>query len=83
MFDFDGDGSSEYADQCFMRIYKGTTESHVPRSSTTRWEYPVIVDADGDGHTEIVTLERLHATLGCPAVDPLTRTTSPPSLPLI
>jgi len=77
VFDFDGDGSSEvvYADQCFMRIYKGTTGEvlfSVPRSSTTRWEYPVIADADGDGHTEIVTPSNdSDATLGCPSVDPL------------
>ncbi|HKO94130.1 MAG TPA: VCBS repeat-containing protein [Polyangiaceae bacterium] len=77
VFDFDGDGSSEvvYADQCFMRIYRGTTGEvlfSVPRSSTTRWEYPVIVDADGDGHTEIVTPSNdSDDTLGCPLQDPI------------
>jgi hypothetical protein len=77
VFDFDGDGSSEvvYADQCFMRIFRGTTGEvlfSVPRSSTTRWEYPVIADVDGDGHTEIVTPSNdSDATLGCPLTDPL------------
>jgi len=45
----------------------------VPRSSTTRWDYPVIVDADGDEHTEIVTPsnDQDPALADCPATDPL------------
>lgn len=62
VFDFDGDQRAEvvYADQCFMRIMNGVTGEvlfSVPRSSTSRFEYPVIADVDGDGHTEIVTSE--------------------------
>ncbi|MEY4550812.1 MAG: hypothetical protein RL685_7007 [Pseudomonadota bacterium] len=60
LFDFDGDQRAElvYADQCFMRIMEGSTGKvlfSVPRSSTSRFEYPVIADVDGDRHTEIVT----------------------------
>jgi len=60
VFDFDGDTRSEvvYADQCYLRIMNGLTGDvlfSVPRSSTTRFDYPLIVDSDGDGHTEIVT----------------------------
>ena len=78
VFDFDGDRRAElvYADQCFMRIHDGLTGNvlfSVPRSSTTRWDYPVIVDADGDEHTEIVTPsnDQDPALADCPANDPL------------
>jgi len=81
VFDFDGDRRSEvvYADQCFLRIMDGVTGNvlfSVPRSSTTRFDYPVIADVDGDGHTEIVTGSNDdNATLNCPLTDPLnTRT---------
>jgi hypothetical protein len=62
VFDFDGDQRAEvvFADQCFMRIMNGVTGEvlfSVPRSSTSRFEYPVIADVDGDGHSEIVTSE--------------------------
>jgi hypothetical protein len=77
VFDFDGDRRSEvvYADQCFMRIMDGISGDvlfSVPRSSTTRYDYPVIADVDGDGHTEIVTASNDdNTTLNCPASDPL------------
>jgi hypothetical protein len=76
VFDFDGDRRAEvvYADQCYMRIMNGLTGDvlfSVPRSSTTRWDYPVIADVDGDTHSEIVTASNDHATLNCPAQDPL------------
>jgi hypothetical protein len=75
VFDFDGDRKAEvvYADQCFMRILDGSTGNvlfSVPRSSTTRWDYPVIVDVDGDGHTDIVTSSNDNdLTLNCPLQD--------------
>ncbi|MEO8184537.1 MAG: VCBS repeat-containing protein [Deltaproteobacteria bacterium] len=77
VFDFDGDRRSEvvYADQCFMRIMSGSSGDvlfSVPRSSTTRFDYPVIADVDGDGHTEIVTGSNDdNTTLNCPLSDPL------------
>ncbi len=77
VFDFDGDRRSEvvYADQCFLRILDGLTGDvlfSVPRSSTTRWDYPVIADVDGDGHTEIVTASNDNdPTLNCSAQDEL------------
>jgi hypothetical protein len=78
VFDFDSDGRAElvYADQCFMRIHDGLTGAvlfSVPRSSTTRWEYPVVADVDGDGHTEIVTSsnDSDSALQNCPVSDPL------------
>jgi hypothetical protein len=59
VFDFDGDGRAEvvYNDECFMRVYSGTTGAviaQVPQTSHTLIEYPLIVDVDADGNAEIV-----------------------------
>ncbi|EYF04061.1 Hemolysin-related protein RbmC [Chondromyces apiculatus DSM 436] len=59
VFDFQGDGAAEvvYNDECFFRVYDGTTGSEVYRvanSSATIHEYPVVVDVDGDNNTEVV-----------------------------
>lgn len=59
VFDFEGDGISEviYADECFMRVYRGTTgevQLTIPSSSATIHEYPLVADVDGDGNSEIV-----------------------------
>jgi hypothetical protein len=74
-FDFDGKAEAVYADECFLRVYDGTTGNiiySVARSSGTTYENPVIVDVDGDYHTEIVTSVNNYAgALGCPATDPL------------
>jgi hypothetical protein len=77
VFDFDGDQRAEvvFADQCFMRIMDGRTGEvlfSVPRSSTSRFEYPVIADVDGDGSTEIVTSENdADPLLNCTQFDEL------------
>ncbi len=77
VFDFDADGAAEavYADECFLRIYDGATGTvlySAARSSGTTYENPVIVDADGDFRTEIVSAVNNYAgSLGCPATDPL------------
>jgi len=74
-FDFDGKAEAVYADECFLRVYDGTTGKviySVARSSGTTYENPVIVDVDGDYHTEIVSAVNNYAgTLNCPATDPL------------
>lgn len=59
VFDFEADGAAEviYNDECFLRIYHGGTGRvlfEVPNSSRTATEYPVVVDVDGDGSSEIV-----------------------------
>jgi hypothetical protein len=75
VFDFDGDGRSEvvYADQCFMRVYDGRSGDvlfSTPRMSTTQWEYPVVVDSDGDGFSEIVTASNDNdSTVRCSPTD--------------
>ncbi|MEC7522653.1 MAG: VCBS repeat-containing protein [Myxococcota bacterium] len=82
VFDFDADGAAEavYADECFLRIYDGadgTVRYSAARSSGTTYENPVIVDVDGDFHSEIVSAVNDYAgTLGCPATDPLRATTT-------
>lgn len=59
VFDFNGDGAAEvvYNDECYFRIYDGTTadvlfKHHSP--SRTRIENPIIADVDNDGNAEIV-----------------------------
>lgn len=62
VFDFQGDGISEvvYNDECFLHIFDGATGSELlaggprPNSSRTRHEYPLVVDVDYDGNSEIV-----------------------------
>ena len=59
VFDFEGDGVAEvvYADECFMRVYRGS-DGHVlleiPNTSATINEYPLVADVDADGRSEIV-----------------------------
>lgn len=82
VFDFDANGSAEavYADECYLRIYDGTSGDVVysaARSSGTTYENPVIADVDGDYRTEIVSSVNSYAgTLGCPGTDPLDPTAS-------
>lgn len=62
VFDFQGDGISEvvYNDECFLHIFDGATGDELltggprPNSSRTRHEYPLVVDVDYDGNSEIV-----------------------------
>jgi hypothetical protein len=76
VFDFDGDRKAEvvFADQCFMRVYDGTTGEvlfSVARSSVTQWEYPVVADVDGDGFSELVTTSNdSNLSVNCPDTDP-------------
>ena len=60
VFDFEGDGLADvvYADEVILWVYDGATgavklqqDSH---ASGTLYEYPLIVDVDADGATEIV-----------------------------
>ncbi|MBX3272349.1 MAG: VCBS repeat-containing protein [Sandaracinaceae bacterium] len=61
VFDFQGDGASEviYNDECFLHIYDGASgrellSTAVANSSRTAIEYPLVVDVDRDGNSEIV-----------------------------
>ncbi len=58
-FDFEGDGAAELVcfDECFVRIYSGSdgTELHkISNNAFTANEYPLVVDVDGDGETELI-----------------------------
>ncbi|MEM8907010.1 MAG: gliding motility-associated C-terminal domain-containing protein, partial [Bacteroidota bacterium] len=59
VFDFNNDGSNEvvYRSESELQILEGTTGAFLaaaPCRSGTRVEYPVVVDADADGETEIL-----------------------------
>ncbi|PCC75292.1 hypothetical protein SAMN02745121_03985 [Nannocystis exedens] len=59
VFDFQGDGAAEvtYNDECYARVYSGkdgTVLLQVENSSATVHEYPLVVDADADGNSEIL-----------------------------
>ena len=70
VFDFEGDGKSEvvYADELTLWVFDGATgevrmawEEH---ASWTLFEYPVIVDVDADGASEIVLMSNDGQTAG-------------------
>jgi hypothetical protein len=61
VFDFQGDGIAEvvYNDECFLHIFDGRAGTEVlmepfANSSRTGAEYPIVVDVDRDGNSEIV-----------------------------
>jgi len=58
LFDFNQDGKMEivYRDMTRLRIIDGNGQdiTTFPSTSATTWEYPIVVDVDGDGMAEIV-----------------------------
>jgi hypothetical protein len=61
VFDFQGDGVAEvvYADECYMRVYSGLDGAvllELPNSTGTIHEYPLVVDVDDDGNSEILVV---------------------------
>lgn len=57
-FDFDGNGTTEivYMDELKLRVFDGTSGNIVfqtNNSSSTIYEYPVVADADNDGHADL------------------------------
>jgi hypothetical protein len=72
VFDFEGDGIAEvvYADECFMRAYRGTDGMvllTIPSSSATIHEYPLVADVDGDGNSEVLIVANNRVDPGCGA----------------
>jgi RHS repeat-associated protein len=58
-FDFEADGRAEiiYSDEKNLRVYDGRTgveRMRIANESGTTLEYPVVVDADGDGSADIL-----------------------------
>lgn len=73
VFDFQGDGAAEviYGDECFMRVYDGSTGQVLAEermSSATIHEYPLVVDVDDDGNSEILVVANDNAA-GCDAIE--------------
>ncbi len=61
VFDFQGDGAAEvvYTDECHMRVYSGADGQvlyEIENSTGTILEYPLVVDVDGDGRSEILVV---------------------------
>ncbi len=72
VFDFNGDGAAEvtYNDECYFRIYDGTTGAVLFKHnspSRTRIENPAIADVDNDGNAEIVFISNNDAPGACSA----------------
>jgi hypothetical protein len=72
VFDFQGDGVAEviYEDECHMRVYNGTdgtVELDILNTTGTIHEYPLVVDVDGDGNSEILIVANdTNAAGDCP-----------------
>ncbi|MEL6863277.1 MAG: gliding motility-associated C-terminal domain-containing protein [Bacteroidota bacterium] len=59
VFDFCGDGTFEvvYRDEQYLRVYNGRNGeslTSIPLRSGTHIEYPIILDVDADGETELL-----------------------------
>ena len=71
-FDFLGNGKAEamYADEQQLWVFDstGTAIFHMPRTSGTLTEYPVVADIDNDGSAEIVVVSNLLGASASPTV---------------
>ena len=71
VFDFEHDGKAEvvYGDECYTRVYDGTTGAtlfEAPNPSCTVHETPVVADVDRDGRAEIVVATNSVCDIQCP-----------------
>ncbi len=71
VFDFQGNGIASviYADECYMRSFSGvdgTVELEIMNSTATVLEYPLVVDIDADGRSEILIVA--NAASNCTAI---------------
>ncbi len=74
VFDFQGDGQASvvYNDECYLRVLNGvdgSTELRLQNSTGTRIEYPIVVDVDRNGRSEIVVTANAQGR-SCDAWDP-------------
>lgn len=73
VFDFDADGTAEgvYADECFARVYKGTTGEVIfsqYMSSCTWYENPIVADVNNDDRAELIIPSNLNCGAGTAGV---------------
>ena len=78
IFDFEGDGEAEavYADECFLRVYEGSSGEVLYsafRTSCTWYENPVVGDPDNDQNTEVLVGSNANCGIVCPEIDPIHR----------
>ncbi len=71
VFDFQGDGAAEvtYNDECYARVYSGSDGKELLKlanSSATIHEYPLVVDADADGNSEILMVANYVGSCAAP-----------------
>ncbi|MHB8876745.1 MAG: FG-GAP repeat domain-containing protein, partial [Myxococcaceae bacterium] len=76
VFDFEADGNAEvvYADECFSRVYSGTTGEVLfsqYHTSCTWYENPIVADVNGDYRSEVVIPSNESCSVSCPALDPV------------
>ncbi|WP_146658104.1 FG-GAP repeat domain-containing protein [Enhygromyxa salina] len=76
IFDFEGDGEAEaiYGDECFVRVYEGSTGEvlySAARTSCTWYENPIVADPDNDDNTEILIGSNSNCNVACPTIDPI------------
>jgi hypothetical protein len=76
IFDFEGDGEAEaiYGDECFLRVYEGSTGEvlySAARTSCTWYENPIVADPDNDQNTEILVGSNANCNVGCAVIDPI------------
>ncbi|HEY3357059.1 MAG TPA: VCBS repeat-containing protein [Polyangia bacterium] len=76
IFDFDGDGHAEaiYADECYVRVYRGADGVVIfsqPRTSCTWHENPIVADVDGSFQSKLVVPSNENCSVQCAAVDPM------------
>ena len=74
VFDFQGDGKAEvvYADEVALHVYNGADGAEIfnrPHCSGTTYEYPLIVDVNGNGRADLIISENTYTAggLGCAA----------------
>ncbi len=76
VFDFDGDGKAEvvYADECFSRVYDGTSGDVLFsqfHTSCTWYENPIVADVSGNFRSAVVIPSNVNCNVSCPALDPI------------
>jgi hypothetical protein len=88
VFDFEGDGASDvvYGDELTLRVYDGATglvklqlDDH---GSGTLYEYPLVLDVDNDGASEIVLASNDYAYAGWHGITVIGDPTWRPSRPV-